>query len=120
MHGRGFSLPFLADRCVNAQPLMYGAAPFYSMPFPYPPATSGAQLEAGAAGGSASGAAQKKAQDSNGPAKSGDNASNPVSTSKNHLSVDCRQPVAVEHRLLAGIYLVHLGLDLSRVAISTS
>ena len=55
---------------------MYGA-PFYSMPFPYPPATSGVPAEGDVGGGTSAGA-EKKPGDSNGPAKSADDGSNPV------------------------------------------
>ena len=60
---------------VPAQPLM-AYPPFYNMPFPYPPAASGAQVPSELAAGAS--VAEKKPGETNGQSKSGDDSSPPV------------------------------------------
>ncbi|CAL8468700.1 g8240 [Coccomyxa elongata] len=65
------------------QPLM-AYPPFYNMPFPYPPAASGAQVPSEPAAGPS--VAEKKPGETNGQSKSGDDSSPPNS------NVDSEQP----------------------------
>jgi hypothetical protein len=89
-------------KCLYAsQPLMYGG-PFYSMPFPYPPAASGAQLTGEPVSGAASGVAEKKPVDTNGQSKSGDDTSQPVRCCSTLFMSVVRKhflsPVSLQHR----------------------
>lgn len=72
----------LSTLFVPAQPLM-AYPPFYNMPFPYPPAASGAQVPSEPAAGAS--VAEKKPGETNGQSKSGDDSSPPVCMFSNEL-----------------------------------
>ena len=63
--------------CAVLQPLMYGA-PFYSMPFTYPPASSAAQMPTEQAPGVATGVVEGKPSDADGEPKQDGDDSEPV------------------------------------------
>ncbi len=68
-----------ATACAALQPLMYGA-PFYSMPFTYPPASSTAQMPTEQSPGVATGLVEAKPSDADGEPKHDDDDSEPVSS----------------------------------------
>ena len=97
--------------CAALQPLMYGA-PFYSMPFTYPPASSTAQMPTEQSPGVATGLIEPKPSDADGEPKHDDDDSDPV-TSPSSLPFHSRmgRPAASLPVDPAGD--VHLGCCLS-------
>ena len=90
---------------------MYGA-PFYSMPFTYPPASSGAQMTTDQATGVAAAVVERKPSDADGDVNHEGDASEPV---LRHLFLLFTMFIMRSERLLTGDPAgdVHLGWCLS-------